>query len=195
MRQAPSSKQTKDTKHVITNIRQHLMVHRKKLILGTLVFALIMGVVLTRSDGSSDVQAVGAPVDINYFWTIPAQNKDGETVNRDFSVNITNAQRQKRVLVQGQWLKAREGKVFLILNMDITNSVRAPLFAEPVDWARLIESEDKKIAPTVHQALVEIRPEATKTTNVGFVVDEGQKNFTIELGRLWDREDTIMIEF
>lgn len=179
----------------LSNRYRLLVQNNSRVIVGAIVFVFLVGVFTSQTRSSSDEQSVGSPVGVDYTVDIAGQNKAGDTLNKNLSVTITEARRQKRVLVQGSWIKAKEGKVFLILDFDVTNSVGAAMYGMPVDWVRLIRDEDKKVAPTVHQGQLELRPVASKETNVGFVVDEDSKEFTVELGRIYGLEDTLQLEF
>lgn len=169
--------------------------NKVKILVTVVVLILIANFFANRNKSEADIQRVGAPVDIQRTFSIPAQNDQEQTVNKNLTVKVTDVQRQKRVLVKGSWVKAREGKVFLTMNLDVTNDVRATLYGSPVDWVRLASADDKKLAPTVHQGLIEVRPQSTKETNVGFVVDENATSFKVEIGRVWGLEDTIDVQF
>lgn len=191
MRQRIASEQN----NVISNVRDFLVSNKFKIVVIVAVVVLIGNFVARRNNSNADIQQIGSPVSLQYDISIPAQNADGDTVNRDLKIKINDAQRQKRVLVKGNWVRAREGKIFIVVNMDVTNETRAILYGNPVDWARLVEDDVKKVAPSVHQGDLEIRPQSTKVTNIAFIVDENRSSATVELGRIWGLEDTINIEF
>lgn len=184
-----------ESNSMLANVKNFLLSNKLKIIAVAAVLILVGNFIARRNNSSADIQQIGSPVSLQYDLLIPAQNEDGDTVNRDLKIKVTDAQRQKRVLVKGSWVRAREGKVFIVVNMDVTNEARAILYGNPVDWARLVEDDAKKIAPSVHQGDLEIRPQSTKVTNIAFVVDENRTSATIELGRIWGLEDTINIEF
>lgn len=179
------------------NVKNFVISHKTKLIPLVLVVLFILGIVKARMNANtSDVEAAGSPIEINQQVQLRAQNEDGDILKQSFDITILNAQRQQRVLAKGQWLRARNGKVFLVITMDMKNSLPATLYAEPVDWIRLIEG-DKKIAPTAHQGMVEVRAQSTKETNVAFVVNENEKKFTLEIGGAYgiDQVQTLELEF
>jgi len=191
MRQRINSEQNT----LIVTVKDFLLSNKLKIVVIAAALILIGNFVARRNNSNADIQQIGSPVSLQYDISIPAQNADGDTVNRDLRIKITDAQRQKRVLVKGNWVRAREGKVFIVVNMDVTNETRAILYGNPVDWARLVEDDVKKVAPSVHQGDLEIRPQSTKVTNIAFIVDENRTSATLELGRIWGLEDTIDIEF
>jgi hypothetical protein len=181
MRRNQSLEQSGNSK--LSTIKKFVLQHKTKLILLFIASIFLFGISKSRANNEPDPsELVGAPIDIGRSFDLRAKNKDGDTLVQTLNVTATTAQLQKRVLVRGNWIKARDGKLFLVVNLDVKNSINAPLYAVSQDWIRLVEQDDKKKAPTAHQGTVEIRPLSTKETNVGFVVDEGQKQFKLEVG-------------
>ena len=179
----------------LENITSGVMNHKGKIILMALAILFVFGVTRSRADESNDIQAEGSPVEIHESVQLAALNEDEQRLNQKFDVNITSAQRQKRVLVRGQWLRARDGKLFLVVNMDIKNNIRTAMHALPQDWLRLVKEEGKSIAPTAHQGLIEIRPLSTKETNVAFVIDENEKDFTVDVGAVDQLDKRFDVQF
>ena len=137
----------------------------------------------------SSTTSVVLPLSHN-FEVVP-KTKEGKNTNGKFPVEVTSVQKAESVLVQGQRVAARNNKEFLVLNMEISNNYNVPLYTYPVDSFRLINVDGKKFAPTAHQGNVEVRPQSTKTSNVGFVVPIGSKKFKVEVGEL-NGEKTIL---
>lgn len=122
---------------------------------------------------------------ISQDFAVQARTKDKIRVRyADLGVKLTNAEIANSLLVQGKRARTREGKTFLIINMEVENQFAVPLYTFPVDLLRLVREDGKKIAPSVHQGTVEVRPISTKKSNVGFVVDPGDKDFKVEVGEL-----------
>ena len=128
---------------------------------------------------------------LSHNFEVVPKTKDGKNTNGKFPVEVTSAHKAESVLVQGQRVAARNNKEFLVLNMEISNNYNVPLYTYPVDSFRLIDVDGKKFAPTAHQGNVEVRPQSTKTSNVGFVVLTGSTRFKVEVGEL-NGERTIL---
>lgn len=135
--------------------------------------------------------STGKALPLSHNFEVVAKTKDGKNTNGKFPIEVTSAQTAESVLVQGQRVTARNNKEFLVLNMEISNSYNVPLYTYPVDSFRLIDVDGKKFAPTAHQGNVEVRPQSTKTSNVGFIVPQGSKKFKVEIGEL-NGEKTIL---
>jgi hypothetical protein len=130
---------------------------------------------------------------LNQKFDVVAKTQDGKTTNGKLAIQVTGAQKAVSMLVQGSTVTARNNKVFLIINMDITNPYLLPLYTYPVDSFRLVGADGKKYSPTTHQGNVEVRPESTRTSNVGFIVPKDQKRFKVEVGDI--SADKIVLEF
>lgn len=127
---------------------------------------------------------------------VQARTKEKVKVrDADLGVKLTNAEIANSLLVQGKRAKTREGKTFLILNMEVENPFSVPLYIFPIDLLRLVRTDGKRIAPSVHQGTVEIRPISTKKSNVGFVIEPSDKNFQIEFGELTGDKQLLQISF
>lgn len=141
-----------------------------------------------RSDNSAP-----SVLALKQSFTVNAKTQDGRSTNGTLKIDVIGTYKDSSLLVQGTRVSARNGKQFLIINMEITNQYNLPLYTYPVDTFRLVTADGKKYAPTAHQSNVEIRPQATKSSNVGFIVPLDQKKFKIEVGELTG--DKTLLEF
>jgi len=132
---------------------------------------------------------------INKEYSVTAKTQDKKLTNGKFTVKITSAQFSDSILVQGKKAKPVEGKVFLVVNMEIENTYKVPLYAFPVDLLRFIRNDGQGFAPSVHQGSVEIRPQSTKKSNVAFVVLPTEKRFKLEVGEVGGIKQTLQINF
>jgi len=134
--------------------------------------------------------------EVNQNFSVQARTQDKIRVrDANLNVTLTNADIDSTLLVQGQRANAREGKTFLIVNMEVENQFEVPLYIFPVDLMRLVREDGKKIAPSVHQGTVELRPVSLKKSNVGFVIDPDEKEFQIEVGDVSSEKQILEISF
>lgn len=133
---------------------------------------------------------------INQDFSVQARTKDKLRVrDTDLLVTLTNTTINNTLLIQGKRASTREGKTFLIINMEVENQFKVPLYIFPIDLLRLVREDGKRIAPSVHQGTVEVRPVSTKKSNVGFVIDPNEKDFKIEVGEVNRDKQVIEISF
>ncbi len=162
----------------------------RKLLLALLGLVVLGGLYLIFFN-QAPAPAKVLPLSQNF--QVVAKTQDGKTTNGKLQIQVTGAQKATSMLVQGQNVIVKNNKVFLIVNMEITNSYLVPLYTYPVDSFRLVAADGKKFAPTTHQGNVEIRPESTKTSTAGFVVPQDQKRFKVEVGDL--TSNRVILEF
>jgi hypothetical protein len=160
------------------------------LIIAALAILVGIGVWAQQGVGQKPLAKVGQD-----FSVQARTNEKVRVRDADLGVKLTNAEIANSLLVQGKKAKTREGKTFLILNMEVENTFSVPLYIFPIDLLRLVREDGKRIAPSVHQGTVEVRPISTKKSNVGFVIDPGDKNFKIEFGELSGDKQTLEISF
>lgn len=156
------------------------------------VFAAV-GIYSIFFSGTNNNSVSGKLLPLKQNFDVVAKTKDGKNTNGKFQVEVTSAHKAESLLIQGQKVIARNKKVFLVVNMEISNSYKVALYNQPVDSFRLIGADGKRYAPTAHQGNVEVRPESTKTSNVGFIVPVDQKKFKVEVGDL--NSDKVILEF
>jgi hypothetical protein len=161
----------------------------RRLFLTLITLGVLVGLYFIFVAEDNDAARANLPLAHNY--EVVAKTKDGKNTNGKLPIEVTGAQKAEWVLVQGQRVTARNNKEFLVLNMEISNNYNVALYTYPVDSFRLIDSDNKKFAPTAHQGNVEIRPQSTKTSNVGFIVPKGTDRFKVEVGEL-NGEKTVL---
>ena len=167
----------------------------RKLRIPILIVALISIVLLigvwAQSGISSKPQA-----EINQEFSVQARTSEKIRVrDADLTVTLTDADIDNVLLIQGKRATTREGKTFLIINMEVENKFEVPLYIFPIDLLRLVREDGKPIAPSVHQGTVEIRPVSVKKSNVGFVINPDEKAFRIEVGDVSSEKQILEISF
>jgi len=167
---------------------------RNLVIAGLIVVAIIaLGFFISsrKKSGTEEKPTVA----INRSYSIVARTQEKKTTDGKFKLIVTNAQIADSILVQGKVARPIKGKAFLVINMEIENSYKTALYAFPVDLFRFVRSDGQKFAPSVHQGTVEIRPQATKKSNVAFVVEPDDKKFKIEVGEIGKDKQILQITF
>ena len=138
------------------------------------------------------------------------QPKAVKEVNQDFSFTlgtgrnttsveftIENAELVDEIIVGGQRARAVSGRMFLILNLKITNPntqgiqintrnfIRVAREAKPEEW----------LAPDIHNDPVEVQAVSTKQTRVGFPVNSSDQVFTLKVGPIDGEKKDINLSF
>ncbi len=177
----------------VTNVFKKIFSNPKRIVFVIVALLAAFGL-YTIFFGSSNINSAPTKIlPLKQTFSVVALTKDGKTTNGNFKVDVTGAYRADSILIQGSNVIARNGKDFLVINMELSNPYNLPLYNYPVDSFRLIGVDGKKYAPTAHQGNVEVRPQATKTSNVGFIVPKEIKKFKVEVGQLTG--DKVLLEF
>jgi hypothetical protein len=110
---------------------------------------------------------------------------------------ITTAEKTDSVIVQDKTYTAKNGKAFLILNLELINDSKDRLNIFPGDLIRLVvnNQEEKKFAPDLHNNYINVAPISTKIERVGFVIDASANNLKLEIGELEADKKAVNIQF
>lgn len=131
-----------------------------------------------------------AEASINQTFSFDGQAATGKIAGK-LKMVVDKVEVNSEVLIQGKPATVRGDKAFLVLNLEFENAETQTQYISPVDLIRLVGENDKKFAPDVHSEVIEVRPISVKLAKVGFVVQEGQKNFKIQIGSIEGQKQTI----
>ena len=162
-----------------------------------LVICLLAILYISGKNPTNLVQnkAAQQSVQINKSVDFPVRDQKGAATDKKLTMRITTTDKTSQILIQGKPATARSGKTFLIINLELDNPTQSKLGLAPVELIRLLDSEEKKYAPDVHNDKVSIEPLSTKRTRVGFVVDETKNSFNIQFGEVSGKKETVTINF
>ena len=164
---------------------------------GILVVLLITWGASSLLGSQSSPQAVPSQqIQLNIPYGLQARDSQLRVINgKVLNMTLQRAEKTDTVLIQGQRSRTINGKTFLIIYFSVDNPDNLLYFTNTNDLFRLVDSDGKRIAPAVHQGTIDMRPVATKSSQVGFVVDHNANKFTIEIGQTDNRKKTIEINF
>ena len=110
-------------------------------------------------------------------------------------ITITNIEKTREILIKNNPAKTKNGKIFLVLNIEIQNDTKKQLTVRPVDMVRLIGDDGRSYAPDVHNNEVTAEPVSLRKTKVGYVVDENKNNFKLFVGEVRGQQEEIEVVF
>ncbi len=160
-------------------------------IVGVVVLGILVSLIRSLPDAKSQpataTNNVAAPdalatINLDKKFSFPLKDDKG-TVVGNFDYVIQSAALQKQIIVQGQRATAVNGRVFLILNLKITNNLKKTIQLNTRDYIRLITASDanEQLAPDIHNDPVEVQAISTKFTRVGVAIDEKDARKTVKL--------------
>ena len=113
----------------------------------------------------------------------------------NFTFSIKEAKKTNFITNQGKPLKSGIGKEFLIITLEIKSPSNLPITVNSLDFIRLIGEGDKKYAPDFYNEAVTIPADAVKRDDVGFIVDDAQKQFKLVIGEVDKDRAEVEINF
>ncbi len=139
-----------------------------------------------------------ATIHLDRKFNFPLTDEKGKEVGT-FEYVIQSASLQKQIIVQGQRATAVNGRVFLILNLKITNSLKQTIQLNTRDYLRLIlaSNSSEQLAPDIHNDPVEVQAISTKYTRVGVAVDEAdaRKLIQLKVGEIDGTKQNVDLQF
>ena len=130
---------------------------------------------------------------LNKSFDFPLKDSAGKTVSK-FNYEIQSAEEDNQVVIKGQVATAVQGKVFLILNLKITNSFDKDVQLNTRDYVRLIiDNSSDRLAADVHNDPVDVQAISTKFTRIGFPINADAKNLKLEVGEIDGTKQTIQL--
>ncbi len=134
-----------------------------------------------------------AQVILNKQFSLPIYGEKGEKTDKALKITAVNIELTDKILVNGKPATAKEGKDFLIINIEIENSTKDKLNVRPVDFFRLVESQNKSYAADIHNDVVKAEPLSVKKTRIGWVVDKNQHKFKFLIGEISGAKETVEV--
>lgn len=151
--------------------------------------------VTPTSAGSVTLEGPKAVYTINREFKFPLLDDKGKELTK-ISYKIEDAELRKQIIVQGQTATAVEGKIFLILSIKIANDYNKPIDINARDYVRLIVNgnSSEQQAADIHNDPVTVQPISTKSTRIGFPVNETDKNMMLMVGEINGKKDKVEIK-
>ncbi|MBI2022737.1 hypothetical protein HYS97_02730 [Candidatus Daviesbacteria bacterium] len=130
---------------------------------------------------------------VNKSFDFPLRDEKGEEVSK-IKFIVENAELRDEIVVKGQRASSVSGRVFLVINLKITNSFKKTVQINTRDYLRLtVNNNDKEfLAPEIHNDPVEAQAISTKYTRVAFAINESDKNLKLRIGDPDKEEKTVV---
>lgn len=171
---------------------------RKLILIAIPVVILIAGIGLykakhyTPSSASAQSQSNSKSQNLDQSFNFPIYSQGQKTEN-GLELKVTTIERSDQVVVNGKTATSKEGKDFLIINIEIKNPTNDKLNVHPVDFFRLVDDSGNHFAADVYNDPVVSEPIAIKKTRIGYVVDKSQSNFKFEVGEINGEKQTVEV--
>ncbi len=126
-------------------------------------------------------------------FSYPLRDLAGKEIS-SFKYTIDSVEKRDEIVVKGKRAVAVSGRTFLVLNIKLTNTYSKTISINVKDYVRLsVNNSSEKMAADIHNDPVEVQADSTKTTRLGFPINDSDKNLTIVVGELSGKKETIKL--
>lgn len=150
----------------------------------------------SQSDERFEVKAPLATMDINKDYQFPVVDEKGKEIGK-FTYSVLSTELKDEIIAKGKRATAVKGRLFLIVNVKVSNPLDKGLQVNSRDYVRLtVNGNDaEKIAPDVHNDPIDAQAISTKVTRVGFAVNDTDTNFVLQIGEIKGDKESINLTF
>lgn len=166
-----------------------------------LIALVVIGVVTnigysaaTKEDTRIEIKSAKATQTINKEYAFPLKDAKG-TVVTTIKYTIEGAELRDEIVVKGQRASAVKGRTFLIVPVKITNEYSQSIDMQSKDYIRLTVNgaEGEQLAADIHSDPVTVQALSTKSTRLGFPINDTDTKLTLKVGELNGTKETIEI--
>jgi hypothetical protein len=159
--------------------------------------ALWGGYTLFQNNQASAVQGASATTNLSQHFQVVARDSTGHPLvpAKLLDLSLIRAEKTNNILIQAKKYNTINGKQFLVIYFNVKNPDKAIYYINTADLFRFRDSSGNKIVPAVHQGTIDIRPISTASSNVGFLINQYDKNFKVEIGEIDGNLKTFEVNF
>lgn len=191
------------------NITTKLTAYKKFATIASLAIILITIIIIVgnkagrsnqNSSNSNNILGSSANtteiVTINREFKFPIRNQNGVEVST-IKYTIESAELTDEIVIQGQKATAAEGRKFLILNLKLTNDSNNEFQINSRDFIRVSSNSKKNewLAADIHNDPVVVQPISTKFTRIGYPMNQGIKNYKLQVGEINEKKTFLDFSF
>ena len=131
---------------------------------------------------------------LNKDFKFSLRDDKGKEISK-FTYSVELAELRKEILIKGQKATAIKGRIFLIINLKIVNTLKQGINVNARDYMRLTVNgnSNELLAPDIHNDPVEVQAISTKHTRVGFAINDNEKNYVLQVGEIDGGKESIKL--
>lgn len=176
-------------------------ISKKALIVAAVILVVAVGGwYFTKNNGTagnsnpSNINlAPSGTASLNKKVEFPIRDKSGKETGNKLTVTFTSLERANKVLYSGKPLIAKQGKDFIISNIEIENTTKDRLTVRPVDFIRLVDNEGRNYAADLQTNPLKVEPLSIKKTRTIFIASEDMKTLKFLIGEINGNRETVEV--
>lgn len=134
-------------------------------------------------------------VEINKTFKFPLKDNAGK-VSGTFSYVVKNAELRHQIVVKGANATSVKGRVFLIVNLKILNTLSQGLSINSRDYMRIsVNGNNEWFAPDIHNDPVEAQAISTTNTRVAIAINDADENIRLQIGEIGGKKEIVPVDF
>ena len=135
-------------------------------------------------------------VSLNREFKFPLRDQKGKEIGK-LSYTLKDAELRKQIIVKGKRATVVAGRIFLIINLKIANTLDRGLEVNSRDYIRIsVNGKTKELfAPDIHNDPVEVQAISTKNTRVGLAINESDRDIILQVGEINGKKTIIPLSF
>lgn len=163
-------------------------------VVGRFVVTSLSGQTLGANDSRIELKGPRASVSLDKNYEFPLTDEKGKVIAK-LKFFLDDAELRDEIVLSGQKAIAPKGTTYLITTIELTNDSNKFIEMKVRNYVRLSKNGDKKLyAASIHNDPVEIQPQSTKQTRLGFPVNDTDKDFVLRVGDLDGKKDLINVD-
>jgi len=169
----------------------------KLVVIAAAVVIVILGAWYLTKNSKADNNTVNlSPVatgNLDKKVAFPIRDKEGKDTGSKLTVTFTTLERANKLLYGGKPLSAKQGKDFVVSNIEIENTTKDRLTVRPVDFIRLQDAGGKNYAADIQTNSLKVEPLSVKKTRTIFIVNEEPKTLKFLIGEINGNRETVEV--
>jgi flagellar basal body-associated protein FliL len=151
---------------------------------------------LNAADSRVAIKGPKAQMTIGKTFEFPLTDDSGKTV-ATLKFFLDDAELRDEIILNGQKATLVKGRTYLILTIKLTNNSDKFIQMKVRNYVRLNVNgaKDEWTAAQVYNDPVEVQPESTQQTRLGFPVNDSDKDMILRVGDLEGKKELIPLNF
>ncbi len=162
---------------------------------GRFIISAFEGRTLGTSDSRVELKGPRAKTSLDKTYEFPLTDDKGKEIAR-LKFFLDDAELRDEIVLGGQKAVAPKGTTYLITTIKLTNTSNKFIEMRVRNYVRLSVNGNTTEwqAASIHNDPVEVQPQSTKLTRLGFPVNDTDKNLVLRVGDLEGKKETIKLD-